>query len=58
MKTELTEKYPESLVKDRTKIGQQCQLVHLTANGEVFLSMDNGVLLLSSDGNWIWTERD
>jgi hypothetical protein len=49
--------YPESLVKDRTRVGQQATLVHQSTDGELFLTLDNGIVTLNRDGSWSWSER-
>jgi len=50
--------FPTSLVNDRTKIGKQAELVHWHSDKErLFLSLDNGSLVLSKDGTWEWSVR-
>ena len=49
--------YPESLMKDKTKVGKQATLVHTADNGELYRSMQNGLLTLHKDGTWTWSKR-
>ncbi len=49
--------FPESLINDKTKIGKQSILVHKAIDDRLFLSLDNGILTLSTDGTWEWQER-
>ena len=55
------EEFPASLVKDATKIGKSynATLVHFDKlEKTLFLSMNNGVLVLKKDGTWVWEERE
>lgn len=50
--------FPESLVKDQTKCGKQATVVHQNKKMNfLFLTLENGTLILSNDGTWKWEER-
>lgn len=51
-----TVEYPYSLANDTTKVGKQATLVH-SADNELYLSMNNGILTLHRNGTWSWMDR-
>ncbi len=51
------QEFPHSLSHDRTKQGAQSSVIHAW-QGEIFISLDNGILTLKTDGTWEWSERE
>lgn len=48
--------FPDSLINDQTKVGKHATLVHQSKN-ELFLSLENGILILQANGSWEWSPR-